>query len=146
MICRNKYFAAVSALAVVLVALVAKTATAQDSNPGSAGSVTLGVWGGKNLEMQVTPQGATLEFDCAQGTISEPLSLDDAGKFHAKGTFHTEGGPVMRNRSGHGFDVVYSGSVKGDSMQLEFTLGDSNSSPEKFTLARGQSGRLRKCK
>ena len=145
MICSNKNFDALLVLAFALVLPAVRTAIAQDSNPGSAGSVTLGVWGGKNLEMEVTPQGATLEFDCAQGTISEPLSVDKAGKFEAKGTFQTQGGPVMRNRSGHGAEVVYSGSVKGDTMQLEFSLGDSDA-PEKFTLVRGQTGRLRKCK
>jgi len=107
-------------------------------------SVSVGKWGGRSLQMQVTQQGAILEFDCAQGTISEPLLLDAKGKFQAKGTFRTEGGPARRDQS-RGRDVIYAGTVEGDTMQLEFTLAEDKGSPEKFTLVRGQPGNLRKC-
>lgn len=106
--------------------------------------VSVGIWGGRSLQMEVTQQGAELEFDCARGTISEPLSLDANGKFQAKGTFRTEGGPARKDPL-PGIDVVYAGTVEGDTMQLEFTLAYDKGSPEKFTLVRGQPANLRKC-
>ena len=90
--------------------------------------VSVGTWGGRSLQMEVTQQGATLEFDCAQGTIPEPLVLDATGKFRAKGTFQTGGGPVRRDQK-PGSDVVYTGTVEGDTMQLEFTLAEDKGSP-----------------
>ena len=90
----------------------------------------------------MTQQGGTLEFDCAQGTISEPLVLDAVGRFRAKGTFQTGGGPVRRDQK-PGRDVVYTGTVEGDTMQLELTLTEDKGSPEKFTLVHGQPGNLR---
>ncbi len=129
------------------VALVEGSVFNPVASPGETHgtAVSVGVWGGTDLEMQVNEQGATIEFDCAQGTISEPLLLDEAGKFVARGTFQTQGGPARKDRPARGVDVVYSGVVEGDTMRLEFTLGDRKESPEKFTLVRGQSGKLRKC-
>lgn len=104
-----------------------------------------GVWGGRDLEMRVTSSGAVLEFDCAQGAIPEPLILDEGGRFEAPGTFQRQGGPIRKDRSSNGTAVVYRGSVHGDSMHLEFTLGSTTEPPQAFTLTRAQSGKLRKC-
>jgi hypothetical protein len=140
-------FAVALLLAIALVAAsTEKRAAARNSNHAPPASVSLGLWGGSDLEMQVTSHGATLEFDCAQGTIAEPLSLDEAGKFQVKGTFQTQGGAIKRNQPSQGADVVYTGTVQGDTMRLEFTVGENKGSPEKFTLVRGQAGNLKKCR
>ena len=95
------------------------------------------MWGGPDLEMRVTQQGADLEFDCGQGTIEEPLLLDEAGKFQVRGTFRSQPGPARKDQPSRGIDVVYAGAVRGNTMQLEFTMADDQS-PETFTLVRGQ--------
>lgn len=141
-------FAVATLLAMALIgASLGKRVASPDETHGTAGRVTVGVWGGPDVEMEVTQQGATLEFDCAQGTISEPLSLDAAGKFLAKGTFQSQhGGPIRKDEPSRSVDVVYTGIVQGDTMRLEFSLGDDKESQEKFTLVRGQTGKLRKCR
>ena len=44
-------------------------------------SVSPGVWGGRDISMEVTPQGATLEFDCGHGIMLEPIKANATGKF-----------------------------------------------------------------
>jgi hypothetical protein len=130
-------------LAIALTIVSVSTCKAgSDSKPGA---VDNGKWGGTHVEMQVTPQGATLEFDCAEGTISEPLLLDASGKFQAKGTFLPQhGGPTTKDDASRNVEVVYSGTMKGDTLEIEFTLHGEDS-PEKFTIVRGKAGILRRC-
>jgi hypothetical protein len=120
-------------------------AVAQSLTHPKEATVSAGVWGGRDLEMRVTPGGAVLEFDCARGEISEPLMLDEGGTFEARGTFQRQGGLIRKNQSSNGTAVVYKGSVHGDSMHLEFTLGSATDPPQAFLLTRAQSGKLRKC-
>ena len=47
------------------------------------------IWGGDHVRLEVTRNGAELEFDCATGTITEPLP-DTDGTFSLKGTFTPE--------------------------------------------------------
>ncbi len=112
----------------------------------SSQTIATGVWGGRSLNMEVTPQGATLEFDCADGKILEPMVVNAGGKFRVRGTFQPEsGGPVHRDAQPAGVAIVYTGTVESNSMQIEFTL-PGNSEPEgPFSLVRGKPGSLHKC-
>ncbi|MGA7573257.1 MAG: hypothetical protein WCA97_04680 [Terriglobales bacterium] len=134
---------------VFFAASIENRSTAQDSTHSPPASVSLGLWGGPDLEMQVTPHGATLEFDCAQGTISEPLALDQSGTFHARGSFQTQGGAARKVQPSGGINVIYSGNLRGETLQIEFTVGENagenKQPPQKFTLIRGQAGNLKKC-
>jgi preprotein translocase subunit SecD len=64
------------ALLVLILATLStvKIARANNSTHAAPAKLSVGLWGGTDLEMQVSSQGSTLEFDCAQGTISEPSS------------------------------------------------------------------------
>src|SRR6266850_6950892 len=54
-----------------------------------------GAWGGAGIRLEVTAAGATIEYDCAHGSIDEPIVADGAGRFSAKGTHVREhGGPI----------------------------------------------------
>ena len=57
------------------------------SRNNSADDAAANIWGGEHIEMEVTRDGATLEFDCATGTIAEPLPVHSQGRFSVKGTF-----------------------------------------------------------
>src|SRR5829696_3878561 len=58
-----------------------------------------GTWGGAHVQMDVSGEGARLEFDCAHGATDGPLALGNDGRFDLKGYFVVErGGPV---RAGH---------------------------------------------
>src|ERR1022692_4034540 len=106
------------------VTLVSEPAT----NPqrGQDASATPDVWGGHHVSMKVTPQGATLEFDCARGNMLEPIKANATGEFTARGT--------------------YKGSIDGDTMRLEIMLAEKDQAPEPFTLTRGKVGRVVKCR
>src|SRR4051794_5901396 len=60
--------------------------------------VATGNWGGQNVQMDVTENGARLRFSCAHGSIEQPIALDAEGRFSAKGTFVAEAmGPLYED-------------------------------------------------
>ncbi len=118
----------------------------QQDNAQSARGVGAGVWGGNHIRMEVSGNGATLEFDCAHGKISGPLTLDRLGRFQAKGTFSREhGGPIRENEDAATQPAKYSGAIKDKTMMLSITLTNSSESVGTFTLRQGSVGRLVKC-
>lgn len=105
-----------------------------------------GEWGGTHISMNVGEQSATIEFDCAHGEISGPLTIDGEGKFELRGTFTRErGGPVRADETGKKEPAIYSGKITGNKMTLTMKLSDSNES-ETFTLEKGKEAELFKCK
>ena len=44
-----------------------------------------GTWGGKHIGMTVMDSSITLEYDCAHGTIDEPINPDEQGRFEVTG-------------------------------------------------------------
>ena len=46
--------------------------------------VALGSWGGSHVSMEVTSEGARLEYDCAVGVIDEPtIGIDTPADYAA---------------------------------------------------------------
>ena len=106
-----------------------------------------GVWGGDHISMEITASGASIEYDCANGAISEKIVLDSAGHFEAHGSHSPEhGGPSRIEDEGRGQAATYRGTVTGDTMELTVILSKSNETVGKFTLTHGKSGRIRKCR
>jgi hypothetical protein len=115
--------------------------------PNKTDKLPAGVWGGQHVRAEVTEGGATFEFDCAHGAISETIVLDVSGKFDVPGKFATEhGGPVQRDEESHDRGVRYSGSVKDQEMTLTITDTKSKEVIGTFTLRHGSEGRLMKCR
>ena len=56
---------------------IALAAHAQAS--ASSLGVTGTTWGGEHVRMQATAKGATLDFDCASGEITERVQADASG-------------------------------------------------------------------
>lgn len=109
--------------------------------------VSIGVWGGKHIRMQVTEGGAQIEYDCASGSIDQPLLLDSKGGFEVTGTHVREqGGPVrMEGGTDRSRPARFTGSVNGKTMTLTVTLTDKQQRQITYTLTEGDSGRLWKC-
>jgi len=104
------------------------------------------IWGGEHVEMDVTPTGANFDFDCAMGTIDQPLALPADGKFRAAGTYTRERpGPVKGNGSAAAA-ATYFGTIKGESMHLEVVLVNNKETVGTFDLVRGRSGHVMKCR
>ena len=124
------------------------TALAACSTPTSAGGadVPSGTWAGEHIVMEVTGAGATVEFDCAHGTIDAPLTIDSGGRFDAAGSFTRESGGPTRENQRRAVSARYSGSLKGSTLTMTLVLTESKETVGTFTLTLGAHGRLVKCK
>jgi len=108
--------------------------------------VVAGTWGGAHIGLEVTEKGAEVEFDCAHGTIAQPLLLDRQRRFDVKGVYIQEhGGPVREGEAAGGRPARYAGRVDSSTMTLTVTLTDTNEKIGTFTLTSGKVPVLRKC-
>ncbi|MBA3355902.1 MAG: hypothetical protein H0U18_08180 [Pyrinomonadaceae bacterium] len=108
--------------------------------------MTKGTWGGNHISMEVTEEGAQIEYDCAHGTISEPVKIDSHGKFSAKGTHVRErGGPIRVGSEEKGEPVIYSGTTDGKTATLTVTNSATDEVIGTFTLTLGKGSRITKC-
>jgi hypothetical protein len=95
--------------------------------------------------MVVNSAGATIEYDCARGTIDQSLLAAD-GMFTAIGThIPGHGGPVREGEIPDKHPARYDGRTDGKTMTLEVTLTDSGQKLGTFTLERGASPSVFKC-
>ena len=106
--------------------------------------VATGLWGGAKAILEVTGEGADVEFECARGHIGKPISTDEKGEFDMVGTFAAEGHGPARDGDAAETKARYQGHVDGDTMTLEVTVGDRRMGP--FNLTHGEQPVLRKCR
>jgi hypothetical protein len=105
-----------------------------------------GTWGGQGIRIEVSDAGATIDYDCAHGSIDESISLDKAGRFDAKGLHVRErGGPVREGAEPKGEPARYLGQIQGDTMTLSVRFANRDEPIGTFTLVRGKPGRIRRC-
>lgn len=110
------------------------------------GRMNKGTWGGNHISVEVTDEGARIEYDCAHGRITEPLKVDSQGRFSAKGTHVRErGGPVRADSEDQGEPVVYSGTTDGKTATLKVVSSATEEVIGTFTLTLGKKTRLMKC-
>ena len=113
----------------------------------NADRLAAGVWGGQHIRIDVTDDGARVDFDCAHSTIDQPILLDNQGRFNAKGNFTRErGGPNREGETADSNPVRYAGQVEGETMTLTVTFDKTGESIGDFTLTRGNQGRVMKCR
>ncbi len=107
----------------------------------------IGNWAGKHISIEVTEQGAKIEYDCASGTINKKIILDKNQHFNVLGT-HTEehGGPMRENGNLNSYPVRFMGRIRGKRMTLIVKREDSNKVIGKFSLTHGQEPLLVKCR
>ena len=130
--------------ALALAIAMSATVMACTTNPSPV--VAQGPWGGSHVSMQVTSDGARLEYDCADGVIDEPLRPDAKGQFTVSGR-HTpgHGGPIRVDEILPVFRARYDGHVDGGQMSLRVTLTETGVQLGPFDLRRGNSGLLFRC-
>ena len=108
--------------------------------------VASGSWGGVSIRLDVTASGATVDYDCAHGTIDQPLVADRDGRFSATGTHVREhGGPIRLDDPPDRHPAQYAGQVSGRSMRLTVTLLDTPQVLGTFDAVFGVNGRVLKC-
>ena len=129
-----------------LVSLVLLISSLAAGRPRKMQRLQTGMWGGSHINIQVGPGSATINYDCANGTINGPLTIDSKGRFTWRGTHNPEhGGPMRIDETSNGSPAIYSGQIKGDTMTLTLKLANSNEAAQTFTLKRGGAGRVFKC-
>lgn len=106
--------------------------------------VAKGIWGGENVRMEVTDDGANLQFSCSSGAIDGPLPITD-GKFEVKGTFTRQTPGPTRENGPKPQPATFRGSVDNEKMALTVTLAESKELLGEFTLELGKPGRVRRC-
>jgi hypothetical protein len=104
-----------------------------------------GTWGGEHIALEATEAGATIDYDCAHGTITEKIILDGRGKFKVKGLHVKEhGGPVRLGEDTTGQAAVYTGTSDGKTLTLTVKL-DTGEIVGTYTLTHRKMGRVIKC-
>ena len=128
--------AAASLIAIALAACASVTP--------SGGPLT-GEWGGEHVGLKLTETGGTLDYDCAAGTIDEPLVVRRDGSFEASGT-HTPalGGPERVGEVRPTYRARYTGAVRGQRMTLAARV-ENGVALSPFTLVRGAEPVIMRC-
>ena len=107
----------------------------------------VGLWGGEHISMEVTGQGATIEYDCAHATIDKRIVPDRRGRFDVSGMQVPEhGGPLRQNEQPTGYPVRFAGQVNGKRMKLSVRDSLTKKLIGDFTLVYGVEPKLRKCR
>jgi hypothetical protein len=105
-----------------------------------------GTWGGEHIGLAVLDSSATLEYDCAHGTIDEPIITDDEGKFEVSGVHVFEhGGPIRIGETLEKHPALYIGHIKGEKMTLILVLKNTDTEIDTFSLTRGVEPVIYKC-
>ena len=101
-------------------------------------------WGGPHAGLTLEGGGGRLVFDCAAGTIDEPIA-NGPGRFEVQGTYMPgRGGPVRVGEIYISKKATYSGTVEKDVMQLSVALDDGEQLGP-FTLTRGAPPQITRC-
>ncbi len=102
-----------------------------------------GLWGGPHAGMIVQGGLAEVQFDCAAGTVDEPIRAN--GPFLVNGTYRAgAGGPIRVGQIFRSQRAKYSGEVTKTVMTLNVMLED-NTALGPFTLTEGQAPQLTRC-
>jgi hypothetical protein len=133
-------------LAVIAVLAAPWLAGCRTPTSADAGRVATGAWGGDHIRLDVTTGGATVEYDCAHGTIDAPIVTDDGGRFSVMGSHTFEhGGPIRVGDPPDRHPARYDGRVAGDTLRMTVTVTDAPQIIGDFTAVFGAASRLVKC-
>ena len=137
--CMNRTAAAALVAIACLVSCGAPTGADQPT-------VAIGSWAGDHIRLDVAAAGAVIEYDCAHGTIDEPLLPDRAGRFSAAGSHTFEhGGPIRIDELPNRHPARYDGLVVANTLEMTVTVIDTGQVIGTFTATFGAAARVLKC-
>jgi hypothetical protein len=129
-----------------VVLLFSFQATFGQTNKKMSNSI-VGLWSGKHITLEISENGATVDYDCAKGSIGKKISLSKTSSFSIIGEYSEEhGGPVRIDEQPEIVTVVYSAQIVGKKMSLTVKRKDNNKLIGKFTLYYGRESYLTKCR
>jgi hypothetical protein len=122
------------------------------ATPGNVSNHLIGIWGGPHAGLALQGGLGDVQFDCASGTIDDPVYPAPDGTFSAKGTYRTGApGPVKVGQFFKSQGAVYSGQIakaaaKGapQVMTLSIALEDGTALGP-FTLTEGTPPQVTRC-
>lgn len=122
-----------------------------DTIPGEPEHI-IGIWGGPHAGLEVQGGLADVQFDCASGTIDDPLYPAADGTFAVKGTYRTGApGPIRVGEYFRSQPAVYSGQVTKPAaktaprvMTFKVALEDGTTLGP-FTVQQGTPPQLTRC-
>jgi hypothetical protein len=127
----------------IMICLASPLGIACSDGPTAPGNpITPGVWGGRGIQLTVTAAGATADYGCDIGSISEPLVLDQS-RFSAIGTYTYSASLSGREEKPH--PARYEGTVNDTTMELTVYLVDLSRTVGPFQLALGRPPVLARC-
>ena len=126
------------------IALISATFATACATVAPAGPV-VGQWGGPHIGVTLTSSGGSIEYDCASGSLSEPIVPGPDGDFQAQGT-HTpgHGGPAIEGDILPVHRVRFTGKVRGDRMTLTGRV-ENGVLLGPFDLSRGAESGIFRC-
>jgi len=134
-----------SLVAIAVIAIAPAKECAQSALPA-------GTWGGDHVSLTVSEKGAELDFDCATGAITGPVSVGDNGAIDVAGTYTQERpGPVtLENQTKHAA-AKYTGKVTVEPagerrLSFEIKLTDPEKTIGPFVVTLGKEPRVFKCR
>lgn len=112
----------------------------------------IGIWGGPHAGLQLQGGLGDAQFDCASGTIDDPLYPAADGSFSVKGTYRTGApGPVRVGQFFKSQGAIFAGQITRGAakntprvMTLHVTLEDGTAIGP-FTLEEGTPPQLTRC-
>lgn len=109
--------------------------------------VPTGSWGGEHIRLNVTEAGAKFEYDCAFGTIDEPLLMEKDGTFEAHGSHvYERGGPIRFGEPPlEQHPALYRGWTDGSQIRHTVTLLETGKVVVDFSLGLGHPPVIEKC-
>ena len=111
----------------------------------ASGPPLTGDWGGRGLNLTLTADGGTLEYDCAAGTIKGAIHPNNNGEFTATGTHEAfTPGPQDADAKPAGVAANYVGSVSGSTMILQVQPAGAERMTS-YTLTQGRRAKLIRC-
>jgi hypothetical protein len=107
------------------------TPTAPSAPAGTPDHVRTGLWAtqinGKSVQMMEVRDGETLvDFPCAHGSITQPLTLDAGGHFAVIGMYTPESGAAPVAEAQPPGPARYTGWTDGQALQLTVSLVDGD--------------------
>ncbi|MCM3900723.1 MAG: hypothetical protein ND866_03375 [Pyrinomonadaceae bacterium] len=151
----NPIIAITAAITVLFIGLPERSCKDQNQSgtPRESGTpkmeitkVAEGVWGGPHIIMEVTADSAVITYDCAVGTIDEPIKIDKDGRFAVRGTLTRQrGGSVRSDETPDRQTARYVGRVESKSMTLVVTLPNKKETEGTFYLKHGERPELTRC-
>ena len=104
-----------------------------------------GRWGGEHVGLVLEGGLGQLQFDCAAGTIDEPIAAGRDGPFLVQGTYLPgRGGPVRVGEIFVSKKAKYHGSVEKNVMQLSVAV-DDGTMVGPFTLTKDALPQITRC-